>query len=245
MKVLLVDDEPLARDRLRRMIERCEGYEVLEDEACDGEQAIELCQRFNPDVVMMDIRMPGMTGMEAARHLCSLRTPPAVIFSTAYGEYAIEAFAVQAVGYLLKPVSFDALQQALASVSHPNRAQLAALSEHEEGGGARCHISARTHKGIELIPLQDISCFVADNKYVTVRHLGGEVLIDDTLKELETEFGDRFVRIHRNALVSQRAIDRLERNDEGQYELYLLEQSSPLQVSRRHVAATRKLMQRL
>lgn len=245
MNVLLVDDEPLARDRLRRMIERCEGYVVLDEEASNGEQAIELCQRLNPDLLMLDIRMPGMSGMEVARHLCSLRTPPAVIFCTAYGEYALEAFAVQAVGYLLKPVSIDALQQALSSASHANRAQLVALSAQDENGGARRYISASTHKGVELIPLQDVSCFVADNKYVTVRHAGGELLIDDTLKELETEFADRFVRIHRNALVSCKAIDRLARNEEGQHELYLVGQPEPLQVSRRHVSAIRKLMQRL
>ncbi|WP_426415152.1 LytR/AlgR family response regulator transcription factor [Aestuariirhabdus sp. LZHN29] len=245
MKVLLADDEPLARDRLRRMVELCEGYEVLDEEASNGEQAIALSQRFNPDVVLMDIRMPGMDGMAAARHLCTLRTPPAVIFCTAYGEYAIEAFEVQAVGYLLKPVRQEALQKALDSGSRANRIQLAALSQQQEGTGQRCHISARTHKGIELIPLADVICFVADNKYVTVRHKGGELLIDDTLKELEAEFGERFVRIHRNALVSCAAIDRLERTGEGHYQLFLAGQEEALQVSRRHVAATRRLMQRL
>ncbi|RRJ82961.1 LytR/AlgR family response regulator transcription factor [Aestuariirhabdus litorea] len=245
MKVLLVDDEHLARDRLRRMVEQCDGYEVLDEAACNGEQAITLVQRYHPDVVLMDIRMPGMDGMEAARHLCALQAPPAVIFCTAYGEYAIEAFEVQAVGYLLKPVRQEALQKALESARRANRVQLAALSQQQEGTGQRCHISARTHKGIELIPLADVICFVADNKYVTVRHKGGELLIDDTLKELESEFGERFVRIHRNALVACGAIDRLERTPQGHYQLYLEGQEEPLQVSRRHVAATRRLMQRL
>ncbi|MCL6416130.1 LytTR family DNA-binding domain-containing protein [Aestuariirhabdus sp. Z084] len=245
MKVLLVDDEPLARDRLRRMVDDCDGYEVLDEEACNGQEAIALVQRFNPDVVLMDIRMPGMDGMEVARHLCALRTPPAVIFCTAYGEYAIEAFEVQAVGYLLKPVRQEALLKALESASVANRIQLAALSRQQDDSGQRCHISARTHKGIELIPLADVICFVADNKYVTVRHTGGEVLIDDTLKELEAEFGERFARIHRNALVACAAIDRLERTGEGHYQLFLSGQDEPLQVSRRHVAATRRLMQKL
>ncbi|WP_163831470.1 LytR/AlgR family response regulator transcription factor [Spartinivicinus ruber] len=247
MNVLIVDDEPLARDRLRRMLEQVDGCSPLEEEGRNGLEAVELAQKHNPDVVLMDIRMPNMNGLEAARHLCEMECPPAVIFCTAYGEYALEAFDVQAVGYLLKPVKQSALVQALQNAKKTNRSQLNAINQFRPGEqpGKRSHISAKTYKGVELIPLNEVRYFIADNKYVTVNHTKGEVLIDETLKELETEFEGAFVRIHRNALVAKGAIEGMSRNDQGGYEVRLKGVDEPLLISRRHVAGMRKLLQTL
>ncbi|MGB5829403.1 MAG: LytTR family DNA-binding domain-containing protein, partial [Pseudomonas mandelii] len=153
-----------------------------------------------------------------------------------------------AVGYLVKPVRTEHLHDALKKAERPNRVQLAALTRPaaESGSGPRSHISARTRKGIELIPLGQVVYFIADHKYVTLRHEGGEVLLDEPLKALEDEFGDRFVRIHRNALVARERIERLQRTPLGHFQLFLKGlNGDALIVSRRHVAGVRKMMQQL
>jgi two-component system response regulator AlgR len=156
---------------------------------------------------------------------------------------------VSAVGYLLKPVRSEALEEALAKAQRPNRMQLASLGKATASGDdmpARSHISARTRKGIELIPIEDVLYFIADHKYVTLRHVNGEVLLDEPLKALEEEFGDRFVRIHRNALVARSRIECLQRTSMGHFELCLKDlEGETLTVSRRHVPGVRKLMDRL
>lgn len=243
MRVLVVDDEKLARDRLSRMVEQVDGC-VVAGQAANGLEAVQLTQSAAPDIVLLDIRMPGMDGLEAARHIAELEAPPAVIFCTAYEEHAIEAFNVQAVGYLLKPVRREDLQRSLTTAKRTNKAQLAALSD-EDGGGARTHISARTRRGIELVPVDDIRYFQADQKYVTVRHSEGEILIDETLRELEEEFGERFIRIHRNALIAVAYIEGLERDDQGHYRVRLRGLEDRLDVSRRHVAGLRKFVLKL
>jgi len=239
VNVLIVDDEALARDRLARMVTQLGDHQVV-GQAANGRDALALAERTCPDVVLLDIRMPGMDGLEAARHLAALPEPPAVVFCTAYEEHAIQAFEVHAVGYLLKPVRRERLAVALEQAARVNRAQLATLGRL--GAPQRTHISARTHRGIELIALDDISCFQADQKYVVVRHNGGEVLVEDSLRELEEEFGDRFVRVHRATLVSVRHIERLERGPGGQGVLWLRQLAAPLEVSRRHLPDLRRLL---
>jgi len=248
MNVLIVDDEPLARERLSRMVGELDGYRVLEPAASNGEEALTLIEELRPDIVLLDIRMPGLDGLQVAARLCETDAPPAVIFCTAHDEFALEAFQVSAVGYLVKPVRPEALAAALKKAERPNRVQLAALtrpSGGDNGAGPRSHI-ARTREGIELVPLDHVVYFIADHKYVTLRHEGGEVLLDEPLKALEDEFGDRFVRIHRNALVARERIERLQRTPLGHFQLFLkgLDGDS-LVVSRRHVAGVRKLMQSL
>ena len=242
MKVLIVDDEKLARDRLARLMEDMPAVEVV-GEAPHGMDAVKLSSELEPDVVLLDIRMPGMDGLEAARHLSALESPPAVIFCTAYEEHAVEAFNVQAVGYLLKPVRKSNLEQALTGATRTNKAQLAALAQQE--GNQRTHISARTRHGIELVPVNEVRYFQADQKYVTVRHGDGELLIDETLRELETEFEERFVRVHRNALVAVNMIEGMERDPEGHYRVRLRGIDDRLDVSRRHVAGLRRFLQKL
>lgn len=250
MNLIVVDDEPLARARLKQLVSDLPGWQVV-GEAGEGAAALNLAARENPDVVLLDIRMPGMDGLETARHLMQLDAPPAVIFTTAYDHYAIAAFDTQATGYLLKPVRAERLAQVLAAARRPNRAQLAAL-RHQLGQSpdnafptARQHICARMRGELKLIPLEDIVYFRADQKYVTVRHLSGEVLIEEPLKDLETEFAPHFIRIHRNALVAAAFISALDRNVQGRTLLHLRDCSDTLEVSRRLVADVRRHLKRI
>lgn len=248
MNVLIVDDEPLARERLNRMVSELEGYSVLEPSATNGEEALSLIDSLKPDIVLLDVRMPGLDGLQVAGKLCERETPPALVFCAAPDEFALEAFDTSGVVHLVKPVRSELLLEALKKAEKPNRVQLAALTRPsaESGNGPRSHISARTRKGIELIPLAQVVYFIADHKYVTLRHEGGEVLLDEPLKALEDEFGDRFVRIHRNALVARERIERLQRTPLGHFQLYLKGlNGDALIVSRRHVAGVRKMMQQL
>lgn len=246
MKILIADDEPLARERLTRLVKNIAHCSLLQPCAENGHEALELVERLKPDVLLLDIGMPGLDGLQVAAQLCEYSDAPAVIFCTAHDEFALQAFDVSAIGYLVKPIRAEQLAAALDKAQRLNRVQLAALSRAPHAINApRSHLSARTHRGIELIPLEHVIHFLADNKYVTLRHLHGETLLDESLKSLEDEFGERFVRIHRNALVSRAQIERLQRNPNGYYELYLRDLVEPLTVSRRHVSAVRKLMDKL
>jgi two-component system response regulator AlgR len=242
MRILIVDDESLARDRIKRILEEQGEHEVV-GEAGSGHEALQKIEQVHPDVVLLDIRMPGIDGLEVARHMVTMDEPPAVIFTTAYDEYALEAFKVHAVDYLLKPVRAERLSEALGKALKPNKVQWKSLNRQEDGSPkARTHISSRTRRGIVLVPVKDIYYFKAEHKYVTVRHTEGEVLVEDTLKELETEFEDRFLRIHRNCLVATEYIQALEKNSNGQPCIKLRGISERLDVSRRHVAHVRQVM---
>ena len=246
MKVLIADDEPLARERLARQVCALSGYSVLPEMAGTGQEVLDLVSQLHPDIVLLDIRMPGMDGLQAAARLCEMPDSPAVVFCTAHGEYALEAFAVSAVGYLLKPVRSEDLSEALGKAQKLNRLQLATLGKAGEMPQARSHISARTRKGVELVPIDDVLYFMADHKYVTLRHTDGELLLDEPLKALEDEFGEHFVRIHRNALVARDRIGRLQRSSMGHFHLHLKGlPDEALTVSRRHVPGLRKLMDEL
>ncbi|ONG38763.1 DNA-binding response regulator [Alkanindiges hydrocarboniclasticus] len=243
MNILVCDDEPLARERLSRMV-KVAGHEVVA-QAANGFQALEQVRLHRPDVVLLDIRMPEMNGIQCAQALLDLEVPPAVIFVTAFDQHAIDAFNTQAIGYLLKPISQQQLENALKRASKLNSAQLKSLQQHATAGDsddrpARKHIAARTHRGVELIPIENIYYFLADQKYVTVRHSGGQVLIDETLKELETEFPDRFIRIHRNALLAIPYLEGLEFVGTGQYQVRCRGINERLAVSRRHLPQLRE-----
>jgi two-component system response regulator AlgR len=163
-------------------------------------------------------------------------------------EFSAQTLEASGVSIVTKPLTADPLLKALKKAERPNRVQLAALTQPaaQSGNGPRSHISARTRKGIELIPLGQVVYFIADHKYVTLRHETGEVLLDEPLKALEDEFGDRFVRIHRNALVARERIERLQRTPLGHFQLFLKGlNGDALIVSRRHVAGVRKMMQQL
>jgi two-component system response regulator AlgR len=231
LKVLIVDDEPPARERLRSLLGEIADVSVV-GEAVSGAEALSLTYDLSPDIVLLDVRMPEMDGLEAARHLNVLEEPPAVIFTTAYDEYAVEAFEAHAVGYLLKPVRKEQLAAALTRAGRLTRAQLQKLAI--SGAEARrTHIAARSREGLKLIPIEEVQYFLADRKYTTVAHVKGEDLIEDSLRLLEGEFGAAFVRIHRNALVAVKHLERIERSADGQYLVHLRGCAAPLAVSRR------------
>jgi two-component system response regulator AlgR len=232
MKILLVDDEPLARDRLQRLLGNLKpDAEILQ--ADSGEAALQVVAKNAPDLMFLDIRMPGMDGIEVARHLDTLQQPPAVVFCTAYDEYAMDALNHHAVAYLLKPVREEKLQQALAAAGKINRMQLTSL---QRVASDRTHVSSQTHRGLETMPMNQIECFLAEQKYVTAYAGQASLLIPDTLKELETELATNFVRVHRNALVSLAHISRLIREDDGSWSVELSGVEQRPAVSRRHVA---------
>ncbi len=243
MRVLICDDERLARERLARLLGDMEGVEFV-GEAANGLECLAQVQERNPDVVLLDLRMPVMDGLAAAEQLSRLPCPPAIIFCTAYEEHALEAFQVQAVGYLLKPILRDQLVEALARAGGLNQAQLRRMDK-KQAMDRRRHISARTHRGVELIPIEDVRYFLADQKYVTVRHSNGEVLIDETLKELENEFAGMFIRIHRNALISLSYLEGLELAAPGQYQARLKGVDERLTISRRHLAEVKGTFQKI
>ena len=242
MNVLIVDDEPPARDRLRELLNRLSDYEAC-GEAGNGMEALRLAVRVQPDIVLLDIQMPGLNGLETARRLAELAQPPAIIFVTAYGDYALDAFDAHAVAYLLKPVRLERLEQALANARRLNRAQLANLAA-EPATTSRTHIRVRIGQRLELIALADVFYFQADQKYVTVRHRHGQALIEDSLKTLETELGSRAVRVHRNALAMTAQVAGLEKTTDGGA-LIFHDIPDRLEVSRRHLTTVRQCLRNL
>lgn len=246
MRIVVCDDEPLARERLVRIVQD-EKHEVVA-QAMTGIEAIAAVKQYQPDVILLDIRMPEMDGIRCAQALNELENPPAIIFVTAYDHYAITAFKSNAIGYLLKPANKDELIEALAKAKSLNAAQLNELRKLEDPTARpsrRQHIAARTHRGVELIPLSDVYYFTADQKYVKVRHKDGTVLIDETLKELEQEFADELFRVHRNALINLDYLDLLEAVDSGQYQVRFKGIDEALAVSRRHLPVLRDKIQNM
>ena len=235
MKILIVDDEPLARERLQRLVAKLEPQaECLM--ASSGEEALLEVASHEPDLLLLDIRMPGMDGIEVATRVEALEQPPAVVFCTAYDEYALEALRHQAVAYLLKPIRETELSRALSVAGRVNRVQLAAL--RGEPVDARHCVSSQTHRGIETMSVDAVRCFVAEQKYVTAYGPDQELLLPDTLKDLEAEFSEQFVRIHRNALVALQHIERLSKSGDG-WRVELQGVAIRPLVSRRHLAEVR------
>jgi two-component system response regulator AlgR len=176
-----------------------------------------------------------MDGIEVARHLGRLEQPPAVIFTTAYDRYAIDAFDSRAVGYLLKPVRRERLESTLTHAARVSDALLRELGDAAPDGGQRRHIAIRERGALRLIPLSEVWYFQAEQKYVSVGHAGGEDLIEESLRQLEQEFENGFVRIHRSVLVAVDAIERLDRDAEGAYQVSLRGVAEPFPVSRRQL----------
>ncbi len=232
MRVLIVDDEPPARERLRSMLAEDGGFEVV-GEAGHGEQALQLVESLVPDIVLLDVRMPGVDGLEVARQLAIHPEPPAVIFTTAFDEYALQAFESEAVAYLLKPIRAEKLRAALAKAARLTRPQIQRVSLAAREPTRRSHVGVRGRDGLKLIPIEEVFCFQADQKYTTVKHLKGEDLIEDSLKTLEDEFSANFLRIHRNALVNTRFLERIARDASGQHFVHLRGFPDALEVSRR------------
>ncbi|KZX85461.1 hypothetical protein A3715_03825 [Oleiphilus sp. HI0009] len=241
-KILIADDEPLARDRLARIIERIDGYEVC-GLARNGQQAVEIARTEYPDIALLDIRMPEMDGIEAAKHITKLEPPPAIIFCTAYDEYALQAFQANAIGYVLKPAREEQLLQSLNQAQALSQAHLKAVKVLQAGQSADSFFIANTWDGQEKIDLDDILLFKADQKYVNVIHKQGETLSNQTLKELE-ELYPHFIRVHRSTLVNTKHLRKLKKSASG---THIIELSNGLttEVSRRHCSEVRDLISSL
>jgi two-component system response regulator AlgR len=228
LRAVVVDDEEPARVRLSALLKELDQVEVV-GEARGAAELLRLLPTLDPDLLYLDVRMPGMSGVELARHLGTLDDPPAVIFTTAHDEHAMEAFDAQAVGYLLKPVRREKLAAATERARQLTRAQLGAIG----ASNARTHLAVRQRDGLKLLKLEEVVCLIAEQKYTTVKHTGGEDLIDDSLRQLEAEFGNRFIRVHRSALVNRDYIEAIERNAEGQHQIRLRGREERMPVSRR------------
>jgi two-component system response regulator AlgR len=242
MNVLIVDDEQLARQRLRKLLSNTEGYNII-GEAETGEDALRKTQAAQPDVVLMDIRMPGMDGIEAASYINLMDKPPAIIFTTAFSEHALQAFQTHAIDYLVKPIKQSRLEAALDAAKRMNKAQLSKLRQ-DETGGAREKICVKSRGSLELIPLEEIIYFMADQKYVTLRTADQEYLIEESLKNIEQEFSFQFIRIHRNALVSKKMLNGLTKDTQGHACINFKDIEDLLAVSRRHLPLVRKSLKK-
>lgn len=215
LKVIIADDEMPARNRLRELLTDI-GNIAICGEAKNGLELLEMTAQQMPDVVLLDIRMPQMDGIEAAKHLQTLTQPPAVIFTTAYDTHAVTAFEMNAIDYLLKPIRLERLQSALQKVSKLLPRQLAEMSKLSP---RRTHLSISERGRILLIPVTDIIYLRAELKYITIRTAEREYLMEASLTNLEQEFGDLFIRLHRNCLVATAFISGYEkRNIEGHQE---------------------------
>jgi two-component system response regulator AlgR len=246
LRIAIVDDEDPARSRLRDLLADCAEKLPLEivGEAASGAEALELVSREPCDVVLMDVRMPGMDGIEAAQHLRKFDPAPAVIFTTAYDVYALKAFEVHAIDYLLKPIRSARLAEALAKVRVAPAPKAAALNDLRRT--ARVALSATERGKVHLIPVANIIYLRAELKYVTARTSEREFLLDESLSKLEEEFGEQFVRVHRSCLVARAAIRGFDRsagagNEGGQWEVLLKGSDERIAVSRRQQYIVREM----
>jgi two-component system, LytTR family, response regulator AlgR len=245
LRVFIVDDEEPARSRLKELLGdiAAEVATSVVGEARHGLEALERVPASGAQVLLADIHMPGMGGLELARHLCGLEHPPAVIFVTAHDRHAVEAFELSAIDYLLKPVRAARLAAALkkaVAAAAPGREQLARAAQEP-----REYLSVVERNRIVLLPVRDIVFLRAEQKYVTVRTAAREHLIEEQLVALEREFAARLVRIHRNCLVARAAIRGFERNpgdDEAQWLVVLEGIAERLPVSRRQWPTVRELV---
>lgn len=244
MKVLVVDDEPLARERMASLLAELDDVDLVGD-ATNGREALEAVARWQPDVVLLDIRMPVMDGLEAARHLAAMDAPPGVVFCTAHGDHALAAFDANAVDYVVKPVRAERLDAALAKARRWTSAQAQGVQQADGIARQRTHLCARVRGSLVLVPVADIDYLLAEDKYVVVHHGGGEVLIEEPLKALEDEFEGRFVRIHRNCLVALDKLAGLTRTPDGRLLAAVNGVDAELEVSRRNLPALRKLVRSL
>ena len=245
LRVMVVDDETPARRRLRELLDDCSTSLPIAvvGEAANGREALDLMQSAPPDLVLTDIHMPDMDGIELARHLLKLPRPPVVVFTTAFHEHALEAFEVNAVDYLVKPVRVQRLLLALQKV--PRLRPLTAERISHLPSNARRFLSVTERSRVVLVPIDDVIFLKAELKYITIRTKDREFLLEESLTRLEQEFGHRFIRVHRNCLVARDAVRGFERrvNDDGDahWEVLLNGLDESIPVSRRQQGIVREL----
>jgi two-component system, LytTR family, response regulator AlgR len=249
LRVLVVDDEPLARARLRTLLGDCKnpGVSVVAD-AAQAVAAMEMLAHERFDVVLLDIHMPGSDGLQLARHIRSLPSPPAVVFVTAHAEHAVQAFELEATDYLTKPVRLERLQAALQKVERTfqlTRGDNVHFPQYGLPNLLLDHLLIQDRGRTERLPLADVLYFKAELKYLTVRTTDRSHILEGTLNELEQRYPAQFLRIHRNALVARHAMRALERfypqaGAEGEtWGVQLRGVDETLAVSRRQLAAVR------
>jgi two-component system response regulator AlgR len=237
LKVVIADDEAPARSRVRDLLEDCAGSFPLElvGEAGGGRELLDLLEKEPADVVLLDIRMPGMDGLEAAQHILKLPEPPSVIFTTAYNDHALKAFELHAVDYLVKPIRLRRLHDALTRARAITPLRLDVLQRITPE--ARQNLSVQERGKVLLIAVSDIRYLRAELKYVTVRTATREHLVEESLSRLEQEFADQFVRIHRSCLVAKAHIIGFEKDSaeagESRWTVLLNGLDEKLPVSRR------------
>ncbi len=240
LKILVVDDEALARSRLRTLVGDCTApAAVVGAEAADAAQALKALQREPFDAVLLDIRMPGADGLTLAGAIAAMPQPPAVVFVTAHSEHAVQAFELEAVDYLTKPVRLERLQQALQKVE-----RLAQAGRGPQANSSEEMLIIQDRGRTERVPLAEVLYFKAELKYITVRTAGRSYILDGSLSELEERHAGRFMRIHRNALIARRAVRSLEKHfdpEEGEgWAVRLNGVDELLAVSRRQLSAVRE-----
>jgi two-component system response regulator AlgR len=254
-RVLIVDDEAPARQRMRELLSdiasACPTRVV--GEAANGHDALAALALEPADIILLDVQMPGMSGIDLARHLTAHGAHPAVVFVSAYDEFALKAFEVQALDYLVKPVRAQRLQEALERVLRLTVSQGAAIQAVARATDprARDFISVHERGRVQLVPVGDILYFKAELKYVTIRTADREYLTEESLVALEEEFAETFIRVHRNALVARRAIAGFERVEsaaadevggEPHWEVVLRGLAERLPVSRRQWPAVKAII---
>ena len=245
IRVVIVDDEQPARSRLRELLEDCRAElpHSVAGEAANGMEGLQVAAAAEADVVLVDIHMPEMSGIEFARHLQVLERPPAVIFVTAHDQYAVEAFEVNALDYLTKPVRAVRLLAALKKATNGARPTRAVLESIDPA--PRRHFSVAERGRVTLVPVSEVIYLRAELKYVTLRTRDREHLVEETLTQIEQEFGSVFVRIHRNCLVARRLIRGFERGAETEgdagWSVVLEGLDERLPVSRRQWAQVKSL----
>jgi len=245
LKILIVDDEAPARRRLRELLDDCTGAMplVVVGEAASGNEALNLLGSAPADLVLTDIHMPDMDGIELARHLLKLPLPPVLIFTTAYHEHAIAAFEVHAIDYLVKPVRVQRLLAALEKV--PRLRPLSETKLDRLPAATRRFLSVTERSRVVLVPIDEIVYLKAELKYITIRTADREFLLEESLTRLEEEFGARFVRVHRNCLVARDAIRGFERrvtaDGDAHWEVLLRGVPDALPVSRRQQFIVREI----
>ncbi len=239
MNVLVVDDEHAARERLSLMVDNFPDCHVV-GKAHDGIESVYMADSMAVDLVLMDIRMPRMSGIEAARHISSTEKPPAIIFITAFAEHALDAFHVHAENYLLKPVRRESLRQAL---EHTQRNARNLIREPDSfSDKMRSYICCHTGKNMELIPLNDIYILRSEEKYSVIYHSRGKSIVDRSLISFEEEYSTKLLRVHRNTLVNKAYVKSLLCSGPGNYFLTVKNLDRQIRVSRRNLCAIRSFM---
>jgi len=236
LEVLIIDDEKPARDRLLRLLKAMPQYGIA-GEAASGSEALERIRELSPDILLLDISMPGMDGMSLARVLQEGGASPAIVFCTAYQDQALNAFEVEAVDYVVKPVRAERLEKALEKASR----YLGDNEEHVKEHFLRSTVGGK----VVLTPIHRVICLIAEDKYTTVTHEKGTTVVDDSLTELENLYPDLFFRVHRNALVSRKHLRGLERTSAGTTLVILTGTDRRPEVSRRNVSSLRKYLSEL